>query len=76
MRCQQKMTNYPQFTCTSPATFWVRWIKRDERGDRQVHSFRSCAQHLGKACREAAADADDENTGRVQVTDVQWKPKN
>lgn len=74
MKCQQITTQYG-FGCSSPATFRVRWIEYDESGVRVIRSFRSCAQHLGKACREAAANGDNENTGRVQVTDLNWKAK-
>lgn len=75
MKCQQRQSNYPEFTCNHPATFRVRWFEYDDNMVRVFRSFRSCAQHLSKAVREAAAEADNDATGRVQVTDLHWKGK-
>lgn len=69
MRCQQPLTNYPQFTCSSTATFRVRWVKPDERGDRQLIAVRSCAQHLAKACRIGLDETQPDHYS-VQVIDL------
>lgn len=48
MRCQQKMTNYPEFRCSGTATFRVRWVDKAKSLDYTD----TCGHHLSRACRK------------------------
>lgn len=70
MRCRQKQSNYPEFTCSAVATFWVRWVNRDK----ELKGTYTCAQHLSKACRNGFEDVHSDYES-VQVKDLREEEK-
>lgn len=65
MRCQQKQSNYPEFSCGAPATFRVRWVNPDKK----LMAAYTCALHLSRACRKGFEDTHPEYPG-AQVNDL------